>query len=160
MAATKFSDQKPQKSAALRHPSPSINEKSRSISPARNSEERFYNVRRQLEHEFVAEQNQKLLAEQLDLDDSKPKLRQNDAVSVLSHLFESKKENIINLMKEVVLCWRETERVKGQLVDEHLDFNLVDAFEALDKGRKGFVTTLDLVECLEDIKILDMPGYC
>ena len=45
-------------------------------------------------------------------------------------------------------------------MDEHLDFNLIDAFEALDKNRKGFVTALDLVECLDDIKILDMPGYC
>ena len=46
------------------------------------------------------------------------------------------------------------------MVDEHLDFNLIDAFEALDKERKGFVTALDLVESLDDIKILDMPGYC
>ena len=63
-------------------------------------------------------------------------------------------------MKEVILSWREIDRVKAQLVEEHLDFNLIDAFEALDKNRKGFVTTLDLVESLEDIKILDMPDYC
>ena len=63
-------------------------------------------------------------------------------------------------MKEAVLSWREIDRVKAQLVEEHLDFNSIDAFEALDKNRKGFVTTLDLVECLDDIKILDMPDYC
>ena len=63
-------------------------------------------------------------------------------------------------MKDAILNWREIDRVKAQLVEEHLDFNLIDAFEALDKNRKGFVTALDLVECLDDIKILDMPDYC
>ena len=43
------------------------------------------------------------------------------------------------------------------MVDEHLDFNIFDAFEALDKERKGFITVLDLVEGLESFKILDMP---
>ena len=46
------------------------------------------------------------------------------------------------------------------MVDEHLDFNIFDAFEALDKERKGFITVLDLVEGLESFKILDMPQYC
>ena len=38
-----------------------------------------------------------------------------------------------------------------------MEFNLVDAWEALDKHRKGFVTPLDLIECLDDISILGMP---
>ena len=50
--------------------------------------------------------------------------------------------------------------MKGQLVDEHLDFNVYDAYEALDKDRKGFVTIIDLVEGLESFKVLDMPAYC
>ena len=75
-------------------------------------------------------------------------------------MFQSKQADVIDLMKEAILSWREIDRVKAQLVEEHLDFNLIDAFEALDKNRKGFVTALDLVECLEDIKILDMPDYC
>ena len=45
-------------------------------------------------------------------------------------------------------------------MDEHLDFNVYDAFEALDKERKGYITQLDLVEGLENFKILDMPAYC
>ena len=52
---------------------------------------------------------------------------------------------------------REIERIKDQLVEEHLDFNLFDAWEALDRHRKGFMTPLDLVESLEDINILGMP---
>ena len=38
-----------------------------------------------------------------------------------------------------------------------MDFNLYDAWEALDRHRKGFVTPLDLIESLEDIKVLGMP---
>ena len=38
-----------------------------------------------------------------------------------------------------------------------MDFNLFDAWEALDRHRKGFVTPLDLIESLEDIKVLGMP---
>ena len=49
------------------------------------------------------------------------------------------------------------ERVKSQLVEECMEFNLVDAWEALDKHRKGFVTPLDLIESLDDINILGMP---
>lgn len=39
-----------------------------------------------------------------------------------------------------------------------MDFNLSDAWEALDKHRKGFLTPLDLVESLDDSNILGMPG--
>ncbi len=52
---------------------------------------------------------------------------------------------------------REIERVKTQLVEEHMDFNLFDAWESLDKHRKGFMTPLDLTESLEDISVLGMP---
>ena len=52
---------------------------------------------------------------------------------------------------------REIERVKVQLVEEHMDYNLFDAWEALDKHRKGFKTPLDLTESLEYIAILGMP---
>ena len=38
-----------------------------------------------------------------------------------------------------------------------MEFNLFDAWEALDKHRKGFVTPLDMVESLEDIDVLGMP---
>jgi len=38
-----------------------------------------------------------------------------------------------------------------------MDFNLFDAWESLDKHRKGFMTPLDLTESLEDISILGMP---
>ena len=38
-----------------------------------------------------------------------------------------------------------------------MDFNLFDAWESLDKHRKGFMTPLDLTESLEDIAVLGMP---
>ena len=40
-----------------------------------------------------------------------------------------------------------------------MDFNLYDAWESLDKHRKGFLTPLDLMESLEDISALGMPDH-
>ena len=40
-----------------------------------------------------------------------------------------------------------------------MDFNLYDAWEGLDKHRKGFLTPLDLTESLEDINALGMPDH-
>ena len=53
----------------------------------------FYHVRRQLDEEIEAEKNAKLLEESLELakrdeDRKKPALRQDDAISILTYLFQ------------------------------------------------------------------------
>jgi len=67
--------------------------------------------------------------------------------------------NLANFLSEQLMCWREVEKLKCVLVEEHLDFNLLDAFQPLDKGKKGFVTSLDLVEALEDYAVLGLPDH-
>ena len=79
-------------------------------------------------------------------------------MSVLSYMFRWN-SNLIDKIKDHVILQREIDRTRCQLVDEHLDFNLYDAWDALDKYRKGFLTPLDLAECLEDVNTLGMPQY-
>jgi hypothetical protein len=62
---------------------------------------------------------------------------------------------LISMMTDLVLEWREQEKLKCILVEDQVDFNLYDAFEALDKRpRKGFITQIELLECIEDSLII------
>ena len=75
---------------------------------------------------------------------------------MLTYLFQWG-DYLVDKLKDHIVLQREIERTRGQLVEEHMDFNLYDAWEGLDKHRKGFLTPLDLTESLEDINALGMP---
>lgn len=66
---------------------------------------------------------------------------------------------LIDRLKDHIVLQREIDRTRTQLVEEHMDFNVYDAWEALDKHRKGFLTPLDFTESLEDINALGMPDH-
>lgn len=75
----------------------------------------------------------------------------------MRYLQELFKDNaLITHLKCLVQSWRDCEKLKCMLVEDHFDFNIYDAFHELDRGNKGFVTTIDLVESLEDIKVLGL----
>ena len=64
--------------------------------------------------------------------------------------------SLIDKVRDFIVLSRELERVKQQLVEEHMEYNVYDAWEVLDRHRKGFVTPLDLIESLDDINVLGM----
>jgi hypothetical protein len=82
-------------------------------------------------------------------------------VSTVLDTFEYKDFNILGcLLRDLLIARRDFERLKCRMVEDCLDFNLYDTFEALDrKPRKGYVTTLDLLESLEDTRLLGMPIF-
>jgi Ca2+-binding EF-hand superfamily protein len=56
-----------------------------------------------------------------------------------------------------LLLDRELEKAKIDLIDTCADFNLYDAFRLIDKDAKGYVTSYDLRDALDDPRALDMP---
>ncbi len=59
-------------------------------------------------------------------------------------------EELVRAFKEQIKLETELEDAKIRLALQ-VDFNLMDAFQMIDKGAKGWVTSPELVEALGDL---------
>jgi hypothetical protein len=84
----------------------------------------------------------------------------NVAAQLFSAFDHVDENNLDVLLLDLVKQLRAIENLKVSLVENHPDFSLYDAFEAMDRApRKGFVSQLGLLECLEDVRILGLCQY-
>ena len=66
-----------------------------------------------------------------------------------SNLRFDEEEELVSALKEQLRLDKEVEDVKTRLASQH-DFNLMDAFQMLDKYSKGWITAPELTEALNE----------
>lgn len=70
---------------------------------------------------------------------------------------ESKSYSFTKLLKQILHCLKVIESEKVDLFKTCPDFNVMDAFRALDTHAKGLVSSVELMTGLMDVKIYSKP---
>mmetsp|Transcript_42500 Transcript_42500/g.40755 ORF Transcript_42500/g.40755 Transcript_42500/m.40755 type:complete len:131 (-) Transcript_42500:363-755(-) len=69
-----------------------------------------------------------------------------------SPLKQDDEEELVRAFKEQIALEKELEDAKVRLASQQ-DYNLMDAFQMIDKGAKGWVSSPELVESLGDLGV-------